>query len=68
LVAKGFKGVQLSSPELNNRDLLTTFNALENFSSVYFEYSDEEESEIVPFVACGKSEAFDPDMNYSLSQ
>ena len=66
LVAKKFKGVTLTTAELDNRDLLTTFNSLSNYSSIYFEDTEEDESEIVPFVACGTDEPFDPDMNYSL--
>ncbi len=66
MVAKRFKGVKLSTKQLDNRDLLTTFNCLSNYSSIYFEDSEEEERDIVPFVACGTDEPFDPDMSYSL--
>jgi len=48
--------------------VLTTLNHLLNFSGVYFEETEEEECDIVPFVACGNSDTmWDPDMNYSLS-
>jgi hypothetical protein len=42
-------------------------NHLKTFESIYL--CDEEESieDIVPFVACGKYEELDSDMNYSLS-
>ena len=55
---------------MNNWDLLTTLNHLKNFSSIYFEENeldDEDDNDIVKFVACGKDEPFDPDMNYSLT-
>ena len=67
MVAKGFRGVDHLSNELNNGELLTTFNAISNFSGIYFEEDEEDLSAVVPFVACGKSEALDPDMNYSLT-
>ena len=56
----------MTTTQLDNRDLLTTFNSLSNYSSIYFEDTEEDESDIVPFVACGTDEPFDPDMNYSL--
>ena len=43
---------------------------MKNFSSIYFEENeldDEDDNDIVKFVACGKDEPFDPDMNYSLT-
>ena len=60
----------MHSEELNNWDLLTTLNHLKNFSPVYFEedeLDDDDEQDIVKFVACGKDEPFDPDMSYPLT-
>lgn len=73
LVAKGFKGrleIGLTGDELNSWDILTTLNHIKNFSSIYFEDSDEDSDDELPpvkFVACGVDEPFDPDMNYSLA-
>ena len=56
------------SKQLNVWDALTTINHLKTFESVY--HSDIEEDSIgsiIPFVACGKDEELDSDMNYSLS-
>lgn len=64
---RGKESVGLTSSKLNLWDALTTINHLKNFESIY--YGDEEEKldEIIPFVACGKNEIFDADMNYSLN-
>ena len=49
-------------------DLLTTLNHLQNFSNIYSGEEEENEDDIVPFVACGTGEdEFDSDMNYNLS-
>ena len=53
------------SKELNGWDALTTINHLKTFENIY--HCDEEEDDIVPFVACGKHEELDSDMNYSLA-
>ena len=58
----------LISTKLNVWDALTTINHLKNYESVY--HNEEEEDvlgPVIPFVACGKLEALDSDMNYSLS-
>ncbi len=75
MVAKSFKNPinpltdqPLLSKQLNVWDALTTINHLKTFESVY--HNDEEEDsigDIIPFVACGKDEELDSDMNYSLS-
>ena len=68
LVGLGFKGrdaIGLTSEKVNLWDALTTLNHLHNFSSVYFE-KEEERGKEVKFVACGKNETLDPDMNYAL--
>lgn len=49
-------------------DALTTINHLHNFQSVYL--GEEEEDvlgDYIEFVACGKNEELDSDMNYALS-
>ena len=69
VVAKNFLGKQaigLTSDKLNLWDALTTINHLKNFERIYYCEEEEEEGEIIPFVACGKNEEFDADMNYSL--
>lgn len=53
------------SCKLNVWDALTTINHLKNFEAIY--HCDEEEDDYIPFVACGKHEELDSDMNYSLS-
>lgn len=74
LVAKDFKGreqIGLKGEELNNWDILTTLNHISNFRQIYFEEKDEESDDDLPpvkFVACGDEDAFDPDMNYSLTE
>jgi len=40
---------------------------LQNFAPIYSGQEEEEEAEMVPFVACGGEGDFDPDMNYNLS-
>lgn len=70
VVAKNFKGKQvigLTSDRLNLWDALTTINHLKNFESIYNCDEEEEIEDIIPFVACGKNEVFDADMNYSLN-
>ena len=42
-------------------------NHLENFKGIYHGDEEEDPSE-VKFVACGKNEILDADMNYSLDQ
>uniref|UniRef100_A0A7S3CK35 Uncharacterized protein n=1 Tax=Strombidium rassoulzadegani TaxID=1082188 RepID=A0A7S3CK35_9SPIT len=60
-------------------DALTTLNHLHNFRDIYegeqeqsvtkdFTRPAQLEEDIVQFVACGKKEKLDADMNYSLSQ
>lgn len=71
MVAIGFKGkecIGLSSDKLNIWDSLTCLNHLQNFKSIYYgnEEEDVDGDDIVEFVACGKNEVFDADMNYSL--
>ena len=67
VVAKGFKGAPLQKKELSPLDVLTTLNHLQNFSAIYSGEEEEDEGEMVPFVACGGEGDFDPDMNYNLS-
>ncbi len=55
-----------ASDKLNLWDALTTINHLKNFESIYYCDEEEKEEDIIPFVACGKNEEFDADMNYSL--
>ena len=73
MVARGFKGRQavgLQSESLTGcQDILSTLNHIKNFSAVYYEHEeldDSDEEDQVAFVACGTDEIFDPDMNYSL--
>lgn len=72
MVGIGFKGketIGLQSDRLNLWDSLTTLNHLQNFSTVYYGDSEEDvddEEDCVQFVACGKNEVLDADMNYSL--
>ena len=55
---------------MSSWDVLKGLNHLQNFKDVY--YGDAEEDledgsdDIVEFVACGKQEVLDADMNYSL--
>ena len=66
MVATGFKGkesVGLSSDKLNLWDSLTALNHLQNNSEIYYGEKEEDVSN-VKFVACGKNEVLDPDMNY----
>ena len=68
MVAIGFKGkecIGLKSDKLNLWDALTTLNHLENFKDIYHGTQEEEQGQ-VKFVACGKNEILDADMNYSL--
>ena len=66
MVGIGFKGsLQLKDNKLNLWDALTTLNHLQNYSSIY--HGLEEDEEVVQFVACGKNEKLDADMNYSLN-
>lgn len=57
---------------MSSWDVLKGLNHLQNFKDVY--YGDAEEDledgsdDIVEFVACGKQEVLDADMNYSLEQ
>lgn len=70
MVAIGFKGkecIGLKSQKLNLWDALTTLNHLENFKEVYHGEKEDDPKE-VKFVACGKNEILDADMNYSLDQ
>jgi hypothetical protein len=53
---------------LNSWDALTTINHLKNYESIYLCEEEEDISTIIPFVACGKNEELDPDMNYSLNK
>jgi hypothetical protein len=39
---------------------------LSNFQSIYLCEEEEKIEDIIPFVACGKNEELDSDMNYSL--
>ena len=48
-------------------DALTTINHLKTFEGIYLGEEEEDIEDIVPFVACGKHEELDSDMNYSLS-
>jgi len=72
MVGVGFKGketIGLESDRLNLWDALTTLNHLHNFSDIYngqAEQNVEEEEDLVEFIACGKDEVLDPDMNYTL--
>lgn len=70
VVAVGFKGsscIGLTNDKLNLWDQLTTINHLKNFQSIYSSETEEELEDIIPFVACGQDDPFDPDMNYSLN-
>ena len=67
MVATGFKGgVNLVDNKLNIMDALTTLNHLQNYKEIY--HGEQEDDERVKFVACGKNEVLDADMNYSLNQ
>lgn len=74
MVGIGFKGKEvagLKSDKLNLWDALTTLNHLQNFQGVYYGLEEEDltnEDDVVEFVACGKNEVLDADMNYSLEQ
>ena len=73
-MAKGFQIAKLSpmsdapllSCKLNVWDALTTINHLKNFEAIYNCDQEEEGDDYIPFVACGKYEELDSDMNYSL--
>ena len=75
MVAIGFKGkesVGLSSDKLNLWDSLTALNHLQNYKEIYYgdkeediDRSDDDTDDVI-FVACGKNEVLDADMNYSL--
>jgi hypothetical protein len=52
---------------LNVWDALTTINHLKTFEGIYHCDEEEDIEDIIPFVACGKHEELDSDMNYSLS-
>ena len=66
MVARGFLGLMgsPSSHKLSAWDALTTINHLKTFESVY--HCEEEDDTVVEFVACGKNEELDSDMNYAL--
>ena len=72
MVGVGFRGPgeEHGSKEMSSWDVLKGLNHLQNFKDVY--YGDAEEDledgsdDIVEFVACGKQEVLDADMNYSL--
>ena len=72
LVGVKFKGkliAGLKQDQLNLEDALTTLNHLDNFKEIYFGNSEEDlsnENHVVKFIACGKNEILDADMNYSL--
>ena len=78
MVGVGFRGkeaIGLKSQRLNLWDALTTLNHLHNYDKTYSGEQHEnldripgEEDDIVDFVACGKNELLDADMNYSLDQ
>lgn len=57
----------LTSNKLNIWDALTTISHLKNFASIYHGDEEEDQDDYIPFVACGKDEELDSDMNYSLS-
>ena len=64
-MAKGFKGCAQQHTDLSNRDLVFgQLNHLSNFENMYLQGADFP----VRFVACGKDEELDADMNYSLLQ
>lgn len=58
--------LHLVSKKLNVWDALTTINHLKNFEQIYHCDEEEDIEDIIPFVACGKNEELDSDMNYSL--
>ena len=71
MVALGYKGkesIGLQSERLNLWDALTTLNHLQNYKEIYYgdQEEDVDEGDEVEFVACGKNEILDADMNYSL--
>ena len=74
MVGIGFKGkevIGLKSDRLNLWDALSTLNHLHNLNDIYSGDQEEDlddENDIVQFVACGKNELLDADMNYSLEQ
>lgn len=74
MVAIGFKGkehIGLSSDKINLWDSLTVLNHLQNYSQTYYGIKEEDldnSDDEVEFVACGKNEILDADMNYSLDQ
>ena len=47
-------------------DALTKINHLKTFEKVYYGDEEEDEDDYIPFIACGKQEDLDSDMNYSL--
>jgi hypothetical protein len=50
-------------------DALTKINHLKTFEDVYHGLAEEDTiGEFIPFVACGKNEELDSDMNYSLAK
>ena len=68
VVAKGFQApISMISKQLNVWDALTTINHLKTFEVIYHCEEEEDMEDVVPFVACGKHEELDSDMNYSLS-
>ena len=80
MVGIGFKGKEVLNLKESNRlnlwDALTTLNHLHNFDTVYSgkeeelierNFAEPGKDQIVEFVACGKREKLDADMNYSLN-
>jgi hypothetical protein len=50
-------------------DALTTINHLKTYEAVYHGLAEEDTiGDFIPFVACGKNEELDSDMNYSLAK